>query len=892
MKKYINVKTILIFLYIVCIIVLVFEASMPGKVSSQHSNAVGNSVADIINDFKSDQTVVYEPKQVEITNKVSSAYVGDIYKLETKVLPEEATNKSLCFHSSNSEIASISSDGVISFLKEGEVLITVSCSKNGEIKDSILILVSNVLLFSFTTSIDANTSDGVYILYLGREYKINNVLNPVNTTNKLISYEISNPSYLEIENGVITPLKITKENKVQIIVRCGDMVNTLDVFITQENIVELESISFTTDSIYMAQTVKLNININPMDATFSGYKITSLNEDIIKINGDKLIGKNVGKATIRIESTFYPDIYFEKEIEVFPQPELDLEKTNVYLSSNIYVGKTERIKINKYPSYALNAIAIYESGDTSIATVSNTGIVTGVSSGVTTIFVHIKDKTFSLPVTIVEIEDDMTTDFSLSTDEISLFVDEEFNLSEIKVLSWLPKTPVNTKIIYSLPDDCGTINGNILKITKPGTYVMDAIHQASGLKKTIKIEAVYQFNTDVKEDVTIKVGEVFSFDIIDNSLGNQDYYIEISNSDSFSINKEELTIFAIGEGTCDVVIIPIINNQLYYDYQVKFLISSFEVYTENLSYRIFLNNKEIEIKNEQINVYFNDKCRLSVIVDNYITSSKIRFQSSDTSILSFDASGNLVFNSIGDAILTISEYYSGLTKEIKVCIRNYIDFKSDAYTITGVDVSFENDIFTIVNGKSARIKINFKDNSTYRLVQYYCSDDDILEVGNDGVITPKKAGKATINCVIDDGLSERISIDIEISVLRQNYINKTTDLFLKIRKALGHFGAFMVLGIFSTLSWFLIFNKKRIYFSIPISIIVGYLIAVLTEFIQYFVPGRHGNYADVLLDFYGFILTTSIISLFIILKILYNKFRNNRLVIINKEWFIKWKGEI
>lgn len=74
-----------------------------------------------------------------------------------------------------------------------------------------------------------------------------------------------------------------------------------------------------------------------------------------------------------------------------------------------------------------------------------------------------------------------------------------------------------------------------------------------------------------------------------------------------------------------------------------------------------------------------------------------------------------------------------------------------------------------------------------------------------------------------------------------------------VRKLIGHFALFGIDGIFGYLtfdSWFDWGNKKKFL----ITIILGILIATLSEVIQAFVPERGPSFVDVFIDLSGFIL--------------------------------------
>ena len=121
----------------------------------------------------------------------------------------------------------------------------------------------------------------------------------------------------------------------------------------------------------------------------------------------------------------------------------------------------------------------------------------------------------------------------------------------------------------------------------------------------------------------------------------------------------------------------------------------------------------------------------------------------------------------------------------------------------------------------------------------------------------------------------KIEFSIELEVERQDYVKDLSTFFYKVRKGLGHFSAFLILGIFSTFTWLLFFRGKKLLFSIPLNFASGYFIAALTEFIQLYVPGRSGNYADVILDFNGFLVSSAILTVILIIHHirLYIKFK-------------------
>ena len=90
-----------------------------------------------------------------------------------------------------------------------------------------------------------------------------------------------------------------------------------------------------------------------------------------------------------------------------------------------------------------------------------------------------------------------------------------------------------------------------------------------------------------------------------------------------------------------------------------------------------------------------------------------------------------------------------------------------------------------------------------------------------------------------------------------------------IRKIVGHFLLFGLSGIFTTLTFVMsdYLMEKLKWKNITIILSIGLIIALISELIQYFVPGRYGVLTDVLIDYSGYVLFSGIVYLIYILII-------------------------
>ena len=74
---------------------------------------------------------------------------------------------------------------------------------------------------------------------------------------------------------------------------------------------------------------------------------------------------------------------------------------------------------------------------------------------------------------------------------------------------------------------------------------------------------------------------------------------------------------------------------------------------------------------------------------------------------------------------------------------------------------------------------------------------------------------------------------IKFVVHKKNIIDNMTSFMLYVRKGLGHFGAFLILAIFSTLTFALFFRGKIYFVGVAVNFSLGFLFAGFTEYLHW-----------------------------------------------------------
>ena len=141
-------------------------------------------------------------QSISILNSEFNYTVGSTCELEVGFNPSNASDKSLSYFSSNTSIAKVNSDGIVSFLKAGEVDITVT-SGNGKTDVAHFVVSDEVIEVS-----EVRLTDSTVSLKAGETKELEYTVLPVNATDKSVVWSSSNEEVATVSNeGKVTALK-------------------------------------------------------------------------------------------------------------------------------------------------------------------------------------------------------------------------------------------------------------------------------------------------------------------------------------------------------------------------------------------------------------------------------------------------------------------------------------------------------------------------------------------------------------------------------------------------------------------------------------------------------------------------------------------------------------
>ena len=254
---------------------------------------------------------------------------------------------------------------------------------------------------------------------------------------------------------------------------------------------QIESLSFASNniSIKKGDTQDLIVIVKPSELASSKFTWKSSNTNIVIVDGNgKIKGVNIGKATITVTSSNGKTATCVVEVV---GGEVSIKKISLTPNnSTIEAGSTIQINAIIEPSNATNRDLVWESSDTSVATVDNKGVVKGLKSGTVTITAKTKDGKVVGSITIMvdenkfpdgglvvsdnEITWNGQTDAKIFTNSMYEF-DDKIAPESFNTYQFVVKNGTNYKIKYNISfieDNPYNINMKY-KLKKNETYLID-----------------------------------------------------------------------------------------------------------------------------------------------------------------------------------------------------------------------------------------------------------------------------------------------------------------------------------------------------------------------------------------------------------------------------------
>ena len=361
-------------------------------------------------------------KSVQLNKTSETIYTNNNgIQLIATVSPANAADTSVTWNSSNTNVAKVDSNGKVTPVAPGTAEITCTSKDNPSKKATCQITVKQ---YVEEVKLSADAKE----LYKGETLQIRSTVLPDNSSDKGLTWSSSNSSIATVDqNGKVTGIKsgtatiiatARDRNSVQ-----GRFDVTVLLSLSAITLNQSQATIYTND----ASGLQLHASLTPSTASLASVKWESSAESIARVSDSGLVTPvSPGTATITCSSKDNPGIRATCQITVKQYVE------EVKLSADInelYEGDTLQIRSTVLPDNSSDKGLTWSSSNSSIATVDQSGKVTGIKNGTATIIATAKDRnsvqgrfdvTVLLSVTGITLDQSQATIYTNNTSGIQL----------------------------------------------------------------------------------------------------------------------------------------------------------------------------------------------------------------------------------------------------------------------------------------------------------------------------------------------------------------------------------------------------------------------------------------------------------------------------------------
>ena len=332
--------------------------------AADDSGVTATAVVNVI-ETPAESIAIQKPAMIELK-------AGETISLKAIVLPENASDKSVMWTSSDSDIATVNSIGVVTAVNVGKVVITDTNSAG--ISDDIELSVIPTLAEGISLKPDE------MMLKVNETRTISVILVPSTTTDQSVRFISSDSSVAIVDEvGNVTALSLGEAIITATTNDGSDLSANCKVLVSATPTSSISILYSGSTSLQVGQTVQLTAKILPVDATDVSVKWSTQDSKIITVDDKGLVRAiSFGEAWVSVQAsggqmdriTFNVVPTLAESIKI-DQPEM----------IEMITGDNYQLTATVLPESATDKTVIWESSDTMVVSVSDDGIVTANAAG-------------------------------------------------------------------------------------------------------------------------------------------------------------------------------------------------------------------------------------------------------------------------------------------------------------------------------------------------------------------------------------------------------------------------------------------------------------------------------------------------------------------------------
>ena len=425
-------------------------------------------------------------------------------QLKATVTPSNA-NQEVTWKSSDSKIATVDENGLVTGVKAGTVDITATSKENSSLKATCKVTVENIPVSSVELDKTSLT------LTEGDTYTLKATVKPDDAYEKTPTWSSSNTEVATVsDKGVVTA---AKAGTATITAKCGGKSDICEVTVQSKYIIvtgiSLDKESLTLD---VNKTAQLTATVQPSNANNKSVKWTSSNTSVVSVSAQgnvaTVTAKSAGEAFVTVESV---EGGYTKQCKVTvttPVSSITLSQS----SATLAYKQTLTLSATVSPTNASDPTIEWTSSNTAIATVSDGVVTAGSTSGSVTITAKSKSNPNVAATCKVTVKSEiiLVNKITISPSRLDLALNETAKVTA----TVSPSNADNKTIIWTVPQ--GSVasvdqDGNVTAVREGSSSII--AKSADGNAQawiTVKVTKVAVTGLDLKPaELTLKVGETY-----------------------------------------------------------------------------------------------------------------------------------------------------------------------------------------------------------------------------------------------------------------------------------------------------------------------------------------------------------------------------------------------
>ena len=380
--------------------------------------AGGNAVISAINQDNvvvgfCNVTVLQPVEGMTLSETEVTSRIGDKVQLRATVTPDNATNQEVTWKSSNTKVATVSANGLVTMKAAGTASIICTSVDNPSVQAfcnvTVLKAVSGV-------SLDIDSKE----MYVGENYRLTYLVTPGDASTPEVTWTSTNTAVVTVDStGMLTAKGV---GQAEIIIKTvdGSYMDLCTIVVKQKPTnVKLSVNNLTMNA---GEYFYLDPVLTPANSTKEGLVWECVDTNIATVSSTgRVTAKNPGQTIIMVKTENGATAYCKLTVL---QAVTGLEITPG--KATLDVGEKLQLYTEFMPATASNTDVYWSSSDEEIATVDKDGEVTAKSGGLVVIQCQSDDGGYNAVCIITVIEE--VTGITITPEQYKLGLGKTFQL--------------------------------------------------------------------------------------------------------------------------------------------------------------------------------------------------------------------------------------------------------------------------------------------------------------------------------------------------------------------------------------------------------------------------------------------------------------------------------